>query len=116
MLMADLNSSSDWLPDDQDTLRTIQHQGVSYQASAKAREYPQGAAMKVIVSDQVHLSEFRSSDKEALILHLNDREIYDRTLRIPFPYTEAAADEWLALYAKTTEQLGRPVNFAIRST
>ncbi len=71
--------------------------------------------MKIIVNEQVHLSEFRLSDKHALILHLNDREIYDLTLRIPFPYTEAAADEWLALYAKTTEKQGRPVHFAIRS-
>ena len=48
-----------------------------------------------IVSDQVHLSEFRASDKDTLIAHLDDREIYDRTLRIPFPYTGAAADELL---------------------
>jgi RimJ/RimL family protein N-acetyltransferase len=71
--------------------------------------------MKIVVNDEVHLSEFRSSDKDALIAHLNDRDIYDRTLRIPFPYTQADADEWLALYAKTTEKHGRPVNFAIRN-
>ncbi len=71
--------------------------------------------MNIVVNDQVHLSGFRLSDKPALVRHLNDREIYDRTLRIPFPYTEAAADEWLALYAKTAEQQGRPVHWAIRS-
>ena len=71
--------------------------------------------MKIVVSDQVHLSEFRSSDKDALIAHLNDRDIYDRTLRIPFPYTDASADEWLALVARTTQQQGRPVQWAIRS-
>jgi RimJ/RimL family protein N-acetyltransferase len=71
--------------------------------------------MKLAVNDQVHLSEFRSSDKDALITHLNDREIYHRTLRIPFPYTDASADEWLALVVKITQQQGRPVHFAIRS-
>jgi len=71
--------------------------------------------MKLVVNDQVHLSEFRSSDKDALIAHLNDREIYDRTLRIPFPYTDASADEWLGFVAKITKQQGRPVQFAIRS-
>jgi ribosomal-protein-alanine N-acetyltransferase len=71
--------------------------------------------MKIVVTDQVHLSEFHSSDKPALIQHLNDRDIFDRTLRIPFPYTDAAADEWLALVAKITEQEGRPVHFAIRT-
>jgi RimJ/RimL family protein N-acetyltransferase len=71
--------------------------------------------MKIVVNDQVHLSEFRSSDKPALVQHLNDRDIYDRTLRIPFPYTDASADEWLALVPKITEQQGRPVQFAVRS-
>jgi hypothetical protein len=41
--------------------------------------------MKLVVNDQVHLSEFRGSDKDALVAHLNDRDIYDRTLRIPSP-------------------------------
>jgi RimJ/RimL family protein N-acetyltransferase len=71
--------------------------------------------MRIVVNDQVSLSEFRSSDKPALIQHLNDRDIYDRTLRIPFPYTDAAADEWLALVAKITKQQGRPVHWAIRN-
>jgi RimJ/RimL family protein N-acetyltransferase len=72
--------------------------------------------MKIVVSEQVHLSEFQASDKNALVSHLNDRDIYDRTLRIPFPYTDADAEEWLALVAKITQQQGRPVHFALRST
>ena len=71
--------------------------------------------MKLVVNDQVHLSKFRSSDKDALVKHLNDRDIYDRTLRIPLPYSEKDADEWLALVAKITRQQGQPVHFAIRS-
>jgi ribosomal-protein-alanine N-acetyltransferase len=71
--------------------------------------------MRIVVNDQVHLSEFSSSDKDALIEHLNDRDIYERTLRIPSPYTDASADEWLALVAKITKQKGQPVQFAIRS-
>jgi RimJ/RimL family protein N-acetyltransferase len=71
--------------------------------------------MKIAVNNDVHLSEFHSSDRSALIEHLNDRDIYDRTLRIPFPYTEAAADEWLTLVAKITQQQGRPVQWAIRT-
>jgi hypothetical protein len=70
--------------------------------------------MQIVVNDQVHLSEFRSSDKDTLIELLNDRAIYDRTLRIPFPYP-AAADEWLALVAKITVHQGRPVHWAIRN-
>ncbi len=71
--------------------------------------------MKIIVSEKCSLTEFRPSDKPALIEHLNDKEIYDRTLRIPYPYTEKDADEWLGIIAKATQQQGRPVHFAIRN-
>jgi ribosomal-protein-alanine N-acetyltransferase len=71
--------------------------------------------MKLVVNDQIHLSELQASDKPALLQHLTDRDIYDRTLRIPFPYTDAAADEWFALVAGVTERQGRPVHWAIRT-
>ena len=71
--------------------------------------------MKIVVNEQTHLSEFRSSDKDALVEHLNDWDIYDRTLRIPFPYNGSDADKWLALVAKITAQQGRPVVWAIRN-
>ena len=70
--------------------------------------------MRIFINDQVELSEFRTSDTEALIKHLNDRDIYDRTLRIPFPYSHADAEQWLLLVDKITKQQGRPVNWAIR--
>jgi RimJ/RimL family protein N-acetyltransferase len=71
--------------------------------------------MRIVVSHQLHLSEWRPSAKPALVEHLNDRDIYDRTLRIPFPYTDATADEWLALVAKNTVQQGRQAHWAIRT-
>jgi RimJ/RimL family protein N-acetyltransferase len=74
-----------------------------------------GDIMTILVNKQIHLSEFRPSDKCALVEHLNDRDIYERTLRIPFPYTDADADEWLALVAKTTKQQGRSLHWAIRT-
>jgi RimJ/RimL family protein N-acetyltransferase len=70
--------------------------------------------MNILVTEQVRLTEFRPSDKPALIEHLREKEIYDRTLRIPYPYTEADADAWLGIVAKTTQQQGRPVHWAIR--
>ena len=71
--------------------------------------------MKIVVNNQIHLSEFCSSDKAALVKHLNDRDIYDLTLRIPFPYTDADADAFFARVAKATEQQGQPAHFAIRT-
>src|SRR2546421_8816153 len=96
--------------------RTGQQDRLSIQPSVKSLSCPPGDAMTIVVNDKVHLSEVRPSDKEALIQHLNDRDIYERTLRIPFPYTGASADEWLALLAETTQQQGRAVHWAIRQS
>ncbi len=74
-----------------------------------------GTQVEILVNDQIRLTEYRCSDKCALVEYLNDKDIYDLTLRIPYPYTEAHAEEWLALYVKNTEQQGRPVNWAIRN-
>src|SRR4051812_7207728 len=71
--------------------------------------------MRFVINDQIQVSEFRPSDKGALVEHLNDRNIYERTLRIPFPYTEADADEWMALYAKSVQEHGRQLHWAIRN-
>ena len=70
--------------------------------------------MKVVVNHQIHLSEFQQTDKVTLIEHLNDRDIYERTLRIPFPYAEKDAADWFVRVAKITEEQGRPCHFAIR--
>ena len=71
--------------------------------------------MKIVVNNRIHLSEFRPSDKCAIVALLNDRDIYDLTLRIPFPYSEADAEAFLGRVAKATEQQGQSVHFAIRS-
>jgi [ribosomal protein S5]-alanine N-acetyltransferase len=72
--------------------------------------------MKISVTDQIYLTEIQSSDKAALVEHLAEKEIYDRTLRIPYPYTEAEADKWLAIVAESTKLHGQPTSWAIRET
>ena len=72
--------------------------------------------MHLSINDQIHLTEFRPTDKAACVQHLSDREIYDRTLRIPYPYTEADFDNWLEITTKATEQHGEPIHFAIRTS
>jgi RimJ/RimL family protein N-acetyltransferase len=71
--------------------------------------------MKLIVNDRIQLSDIRPSDKSALIEQLNDKDIYDRTLRIPHPYTESDADRWLELVTKNTKEHGQPVTWSIRN-
>lgn len=70
--------------------------------------------MKISVTDRIHLSEFHLSDEAATIKHFKEKEIYDRTLRIPYPYTEADFQAWLEIVEKATKQQGRPVHWAIR--
>jgi len=50
---------------------------------------------EIAVNNELHLSEFRFQDKDALIAHLNDRDITTGPFA-SIPYTENDADEWLA--------------------
>jgi RimJ/RimL family protein N-acetyltransferase len=49
------------------------------------------------INDEICLTDFRRSDVPALVEGINDREIYERTIRIPHPYTPTDAEKWLAL-------------------
>ena len=71
--------------------------------------------MKITVNSQIHLSEFTPSDQAACVEHLKEMEIYHHTLRIPYPYTESSFQEWLEIVARTTQQQGRAVHWALRN-
>jgi RimJ/RimL family protein N-acetyltransferase len=71
--------------------------------------------MNLDLANGIRLTEIRRSDQDALIEFLNDRDIYDRTLRIPFPYTAADAERWFCIVENLTKQNGQPVNWAIRN-
>jgi RimJ/RimL family protein N-acetyltransferase len=70
--------------------------------------------MQTDISQGLQLTEFRRSDRDVLVEYLDDKEIYDLTLRIPSPYTAADADRWLTMVEAATKQNGQPVNWAIR--
>ena len=76
---------------------------------------PQPPEFKLVIDNHLHLSAPRRSDKAALLTHLNEKEIYDHTLRIPFPYTEADAEEWLARVENTIRETGQPRGWVIRN-
>jgi ribosomal-protein-alanine N-acetyltransferase len=71
--------------------------------------------MKLIVNHQIHLSEFQRSDQAACVQHLKEKEIYDHTLRIPYPYTAADFQQWLKIVEKTSQQQGPSLHWAIRN-
>jgi len=65
-----------------------------------------GQSMKISVTDRIHLSEFQPSDQAACVEHFKAKEIYDRTLRIPYPYTEADFLTWMKIVERATKQQG----------
>lgn len=70
--------------------------------------------LKIDVDGTAFLSRIKASDREAFVAHLNDRHIYERTLRIPHPYTLADADTFVEIVQSTEASHGHPVHFAIR--
>lgn len=61
------------------------------------------------------ITDIHASDAASYVTHLQDREIYERTLRIPFPYGEHHAREWIQIVDEETRRLGQSVNWAIRN-
>ena len=51
--------------------------------------------LSISIVEGYDLSRLTRGDKPALLQHLAEEEISRNTLRIPFPYTEADADQWL---------------------
>lgn len=70
--------------------------------------------MNVIVNDRIYLTDIDPADQEACLQHLREREIYEHTLRIPFPYTAQHFQDWLAIVEQTNKEQARPLHFAIR--
>jgi len=71
--------------------------------------------MKLQINASYHISDITLSDKAAYLEHLQEKQIYDQTLAIPFPYTAADADWWIKHNIEATaKQDGRSVNWAIR--
>ncbi len=64
--------------------------------------------------DGFFLSAVQTSDAAALVEYLNDREIYNTTLTIPYPYKEEHADSWIGRKLAYREKFGRDFTFAIR--
>ena len=72
--------------------------------------------MKLNVNNGFFISDIVATDQAAYIEHLNEKQIYDQTLAIPYPYTEADAQWWVNNVADITKKQGRSVNWGIRRT
>jgi len=66
------------------------------------------------VNDNIFLSQIRSKDIERLIMYLNDKEIFNNTLLIPFPYTKEDGEYFVNLCEKKRKKHGKLTDWAIR--
>jgi len=69
---------------------------------------------RIKVRDGVHLSSVLTDDKAALLEHLCTRDVYETTLNIPHPYSEADADWWINKRMEHAGKHDKEVTFAIR--
>jgi [ribosomal protein S5]-alanine N-acetyltransferase len=66
------------------------------------------------VNDQISLSPTGEQDIPAYLRELNDKDFYDRSLLIPFPYTDADAKWFINHCNEMRERFGHEIHLAIR--
>lgn len=71
---------------------------------------------KIQISVPLCLTPSEPGDKHNLVQYLNDPVVYKNTLRIPFPYTEADAVQWLKQARESREEHGRTHKWSLRHT
>lgn len=69
----------------------------------------------ILVTDKIHLSPTSAGDADTLVLWMQEKEIYDNTIAIPYPYTKEDALTWLEDNDIFTEENGFSRNLAIRN-
>jgi len=69
---------------------------------------------KINIRKHISLTLLEPGDKSNLVHYLNDPVIYRNTLRIPSPYTETDAENWISDARKAYENQGFISNWAIR--
>lgn len=73
--------------------------------------------MSVIkVNENISLSQTTMNDCHAMVNYLTEKEIYNTTLNIPFPYTIKDAEYIVDYFDKSLIEYGRLVNWAIRNS
>ena len=75
---------------------------------------PMSSTSRIEVNEQVWLSALEAGDKNRCVLFLNDREMYEYLLRVPYPYGEADFEKFLLITQEATKKHGHPVHYAIR--
>ena len=70
---------------------------------------------RIDINSDYYLSAPYENDAALFVKHLNDKDIHDRTVNIPFPYTADDAKRFLGICNQQANFFGHIVNFAIRN-
>src|SRR5262249_35837926 len=65
------------------------------------------------INSVISLTDIRRSDEATYVEHLREKDIYDHTLRIPYPYTLVDAAQWLTTVEERVRRAGR-LEWALR--
>jgi len=71
--------------------------------------------MKIEISPNICLSQITKEDKLSLLKYINDKDIYSNTLKIPFPYTEKDADDWISFVEFSKHETGVLKHWVIKN-
>lgn len=70
---------------------------------------------KIEINSEYYLSAHHEGDIAAYVKHFTDKDIIDRTLNIPFPYSETDARNYLEICSRQNMLFGHVTGFAIRN-
>ena len=69
--------------------------------------------MKISINSHLALVPIKMAHKKALAHFLNDIDIYNNTLKIPYPYTDQHAEKWISEVLELESIQGLTNNWAI---
>ncbi|MBI3267110.1 MAG: GNAT family N-acetyltransferase [Chlamydiae bacterium] len=69
-----------------------------------------------MINGDIYLSEPLEKDIPSIIHHLQEKEIYDLTLQIPYPYDKKNAQDFITLVQSRKKRYGRLMDWAIRNS
>jgi len=71
----------------------------------------------IAIDDNYYLSSAPTAeDLGSLVMHLNNREVSDHLLRVPFPYTHNEAERYIKNAEERTKEFGRCMNWQLRNS
>ncbi len=71
--------------------------------------------MQIVVNPHIYLTQIKKEDKPSLLKYINDKDVYNNTLKIPSPYTEKNANEWISFVEYSKKETGVLKHWAIKN-